>query len=134
MNPTIEAFARVVEQPYAWLAAAKERDGRRVIGCLPRYVPHEMVEAAGMMPIDLYGGSGEMTAAAAYLQTITCYPVRSAMELLLTGQLSALDGTIISTICPGATSGGEVWRDLDAPRFYHQLIVPRQARGDVAAR
>src|SRR3989337_3335822 len=98
MNESIQAFARVVEQPYASLALWKQRDGRRMIGCFPMYVPHEMVEAAGMMPVDLYGGSGEMTAAAAYLQTITCYPVRSAMELLPTGQLSALDGTIMASI------------------------------------
>src|SRR3989304_3934316 len=99
MNESIQAFARVVEQPYASLAVWKQRDGRRMIGCFPLYVPHEMVEAAGMMPVDLYGGSGEMTAAAAYLQTITCYPVRSALELLLTGQPSAPDGTLIATVC-----------------------------------
>lgn len=134
MNKSIEPFAKVVEEPYAWLATSKQKDGRRAIGCFPLYVPHEMVEAAGMRPVDIYGGSGELAAAAGYLQTITCYPVRSALELLLSGQLGVLDGTIMASICPGATSGGEVWRGLDAPRYYHQLIVPRAARGQHVVR
>jgi benzoyl-CoA reductase subunit C len=128
MNQNIQEFARVVEQPYSWLASSK--NGRRLIGCFPLYVPHELVDAAGMVPVNLYGASGEMNAAAAYLQTITCYPVRGATELLLTGQLDALDGAVFASVCTGATSGGEVWRSLNMLPYYHQLIVPRKARGE----
>ena len=130
MRETIQELASVIEQPYAWLAKTKGQTDGKVIGCFPLYVPHELVHAAGMRPVDLYGGSGAMTAAAEYLQNIVCYPVRSALELLLTGQLEALDGTIFTTICTGGASGGEMWRHLHMQPYYHQLVVPRKPGGE----
>lgn len=130
MRETIQEFASVIEEPYVWLAKAKKTTDRKVIGCFPMYVPHELVHAAGMWPIDLVGGNGEMTAAAQYLQNIVCYPMRSALELLLTGQLSALDGAVFATICTAGASGGEMWRNLNLLPYYHQLVVPRKAGGE----
>lgn len=128
----VASINKIMDDPYAWLAESKSRLNRKIIGCFPMFVPHELVHAAGMLPVDLLGASGEMTAAAEYLQTTTCYPVRGALELLLTGRLSFLDGAVYSTVCTGATAEGAMIATLGSVPFYHQLVIPRRSGGEAA--
>ncbi|TAK31850.1 MAG: 2-hydroxyacyl-CoA dehydratase [Chloroflexota bacterium] len=129
MQEDVMEFADIVRRPYAAIASAKEKSGKCAIGCFPMYVPHEVVDAAWMLPVDIYGGSGGMTVAAEYFESINCYPMRNAFELLLTGQLSVLDGAIFGTTCNAAKSGGDIWRSLRVLPHFHQLTLPNRVRG-----
>ena len=40
-----------------WKAAAP---GRHVIGHLPIYIPRELIHAAGMLPLGIYGGGDQL--------------------------------------------------------------------------
>ena len=76
-----------------WKAAAP---GRKAIGYMPIYVPRELVHAAGMLPVGIFGGGDqlEVIQGDAYYQSYICRIPRSTIELGLTGRLDCLDGML----------------------------------------
>lgn len=65
-----------------------------MIGSFPVYAPLELVHAAGMLPVNLFGAAGgvEIEAADARIQSFVCSITRSTLELGLRGNLDAFDG------------------------------------------
>lgn len=51
----ISEFTEVSNNPAKMLEKYLE-DGKKVIGCFPEYTPEEIVHAAGMIPMGLWGG------------------------------------------------------------------------------
>lgn len=75
-------------------------DGKKVIGILPYYVPEELVLAAGMVPMGLWGSNSKNVALAKeYCATFYCTIAQLGLEMLLDGTLDQLDGIITPTIC-----------------------------------
>ena len=76
-----------------WKAAVP---GRKAIGYMPIYVPRELVHAAGMLPVGIFGGGDqlEVIQGDAYYQSYICRIPRSTLELGLTGRLDCLDGML----------------------------------------
>ena len=54
ISELIEEFKKVSASPKTMLAKYKGQ-GKKVIGCLPYYVPEELVYAAGMVPMGIWG-------------------------------------------------------------------------------
>ena len=72
----------------------KEKHGRAAIGYLPIYVPRELIDAAGMLPVGLLGGRGlvEIIRGDAFYQSYICQIPRSTVELALMGRYDFIDG------------------------------------------
>ena len=51
----LEKFASISGHPKAQLKKYKA-EGKKVIGVLPYYAPEELVDAAGMVPMGIWGG------------------------------------------------------------------------------
>jgi len=81
-----------------WKAAEA---GRKVIGFMPIYVPREIIHAAGMLPLGIFGGGDqlEVIQGDAYFQSYICRIPRSTIELILTGRLDFIDGMLFPSIC-----------------------------------
>ena len=81
-----------------WKAAAPDR---KVIAFMPIYVPREIIHAAGMLPLGIFGGGDqlEVIQGDAYFQSYICRIPRSTIELLLTGRLDFVDGMLFPSIC-----------------------------------
>jgi benzoyl-CoA reductase subunit C len=80
----------------------KEADpDRKVIGFMPIYVPRELIHAAGMLPLGIYGGGDqiEVIQGDAYYQSYICRIPRSTIELFLTKRLDFVDGMLFPSIC-----------------------------------
>jgi len=92
-----------------WKAA---HPGRRAIGYFPVYVPAEVIHAAGMLPVGVFGAGGavEIDHADTRIQSFVCSVSRSTLELGLTGRLAALDGTIFGSICDVARNLSGIWQ------------------------
>ena len=74
---------------------------RRVIGFLPIYIPREIVHAAGMLPVGIFGAGDRIPVVRgdAYFQSYICHLPRTVIELALNGNLDAFDGFIFPSIC-----------------------------------
>src|ERR1039457_3776754 len=98
--------------------------GRKAIGYLPIYVPRELIHAAGMLPVGIFGGGDrlEIIRGDAYVQRYICHIPRSTIALALSGRLEVLGG-MWTMLFPGrygryvdlpqnydARAGGEFWR------------------------
>jgi bzd-type benzoyl-CoA reductase N subunit len=92
--------------------------GKKVIGWLCRYVPQELIYAAGLYPIRLLGNIQEEHARGdAYLSSITCPYCRSCIDVALQGYYDYLSGLVSTNSCCSMNRLYDVWS--------HYLKTPR---------
>ncbi len=79
----------------------EQESSRRVIGFLPIYVPREIIHAAGMLPVGIFGAGDRIPVVRgdAYFQSYICHLPRTVIELGLNGNLDCIDGYIFPSIC-----------------------------------
>jgi len=124
----------VVEDPsFQVVREWKARDPEaRVVGCYPVYSPVELIHAAGMLPVGIFGGGNqiEIAHADARFQSFVCSIVKSTLELGLTGRLDFLDGILFHSICDPARNLASVfqrnfpWLHVDYIHFPQNLASP----------
>jgi benzoyl-CoA reductase subunit C len=107
-----------------WKAAAP---GRKVIGYMPIYVPREIVHAAGMLPVGIFGGGDqlEVIQGDAYYQSYICRIPRSTLELGLTGRLDCLDGMLFPSICDVIRNLSGMWQVLFKDKYVKYFDLPQ---------
>ena len=99
MESIIKEFARVAADPKGQLEKFKA-EGKKVICCMPYYVPEELVYAAGMAPMGLWGNNNkQITLAKEYCATFYCSLAQLCLEMMLDGTLNQVDGVITPTMC-----------------------------------
>ena len=95
----MKEFQEVAYNPGKQLASFKAA-GKKVIGVLPYYAPEELVYAAGMVPMGMWGSNKKtISRAKEYCATFYCTIAQLALEMLLDGTMDQLDGLITPTIC-----------------------------------
>ena len=95
----LNEFKECSEHPYRVISAYKQ-EGKKVIGVLPYFAPVELVVAAGMVPMGIWGSNKKTIAQAKeYCATFYCTIAQLALEMLLDGTMDQLDGIITPTIC-----------------------------------
>ena len=107
-----------------WKAAAP---GRKAIGYMPIYVPRELIHAAGMLPVGIFGGGDqlEVIQGDAYYQSYICRIPRSTIELGLTGRLDCLDGMLFPSICDVIRNLSGMWQILFKDKYVRYFDVPQ---------
>ena len=107
-----------------WKAAVP---GRKAIGFMPIYVPRELVHAAGMLPVGIFGGGDqlEVIQGDAYYQSYICRIPRSTIELGLTGRLDCLDGMLFPSICDVIRNLSGMWQILFKDKYVRYFDVPQ---------
>jgi len=108
-----------------WKAAAP---GRKAIGYMPIYVPREIIHAAGMLPVGIFGGGDqlEVIQGDAYYQSYICRIPRSTLELGLTGRLDCLDGMLFPSICDVIRNLSGMWQILFKDKYVRYFDVPQE--------
>ncbi|MBI5366080.1 MAG: benzoyl-CoA reductase subunit C [Planctomycetes bacterium] len=101
--------------------------GAKAIGFMPVYVPRELIHAAGMLPVGIFGGGDmvEIVKGDAYYQSYICHLPRSTIELALDGSYSPLDGMIFPSICDVIRNLSGMWQILFPDRYVRYLDVPQ---------
>ena len=98
INELLAGFDAVATNPAAELNKHIE-GGKKVIGCFPYYCPEELVTAAGMVPMGIWGAEGTIKAAKEYFPSFYCTIAQMNLEMGLNGTLNKLSGVIVSTLC-----------------------------------
>ncbi|MBQ8646671.1 MAG: 2-hydroxyacyl-CoA dehydratase [Oscillospiraceae bacterium] len=95
----LNEFKVAASSPNQLLKKYKD-EGKKVIGVLPYYAPEELVYAAGMVPMGMWGSNNKtIMRAKEYCATFYCTIAQLALEMLLDGTMDQLDGVITPTIC-----------------------------------
>jgi benzoyl-CoA reductase subunit C len=116
-----------------WKAKAP---GRKAIGYLPVYVPHEIVHAAGMLPVGIFGGGDqiEVIQGDAYYQSYICRIPRSTIELGLTGRLDCLDGMLFPSTCDVIRNLSGMWQIMFKDKYVRYIDVPQDYSDEVGGK
>jgi benzoyl-CoA reductase subunit C len=107
-----------------WKAALP---GRKAIGYMPIYVPREIIHAAGMLPVGIFGGGDqiEVIQGDAYYQSYICRIPRSTIELGLTGRLDCLDGMLFPSICDVIRNLSGMWQIMFKDKYVKYFDLPQ---------
>ena len=116
-----------------WKAAAP---GRKAIGYMPIYVPREIVHAAGMLPVGIFGGGDqlEVIQGDAYYQSYICRIPRSTLELGLTGRLDVLDGMLFPSICDVIRNLSGMWQIMFKDKYVKYFDLPQNYDDDTGGK
>lgn len=107
-----------------WKAA---QPGRKAIGYMPIYVPREIIHAADMLPVGIFGGGDqlEVIQGDAYYQSYICRIPRSTVELGLTGRLDSLDGMLFPSICDVIRNLSGMWQIMFKDKYVKYFDLPQ---------
>jgi bcr-type benzoyl-CoA reductase subunit C len=106
----ISRLNEAIDHPNRIIKHFKEKTGQKVIGCAPPFTPQELVHAAGMLPVGVWGANYEVSEANQYYPTFYCSILLTILELGLQGKYSKLSGLLTATHCDGLKNLVENWK------------------------
>ena len=113
--------------PQSKAIQAWKAQGKKVVGWICTYIPEEIIEAGGMLPIRVTGAKAEdITEADAYLYANTCTFARGCLELALRKDYDFLDGVVSGTSCDPIRRLFDVWNNYLQTPFRHIVSVPHK--------
>ncbi len=111
----------VAGDPSAYLAEWAKKHDTRLIGCLPMYVPEELIHAAGFLPVAVLEGREPISLANSHLMAHSCGFIRGSYDSALKGALSFLDGVVNPLLCDQLRFFSDVWFADNS--FRHNLYL-----------
>jgi benzoyl-CoA reductase subunit C len=142
---TVEANATAFQQcrelldllPQQALARAQSRHpGIGGFAIFPVYAPQEIIHAAGLMPLGMFGVGDKIETmhADSRFQSFICSIAKSTLELFLRQELDAFQGAVFSSICDVARNLASV-ASRNVPGMYIEYLhLPQSAANEPARR
>ena len=114
----------------------KEATGGLAIGYMPVYVPREIFEAQGVLPVGIFGGGEdlEIIRGDAFYQSYICHIPRSTIELGLNGSYDVLDGMVFPAICDVIRNLSGMWKLQFPAKLSRYLDVPQNFDATIGGR
>lgn len=106
----IKKLENAALHPAKTVSASIKETGKDAFGCFPIYTPEEIIYAAGLLPVGMWGGKTELKLADRYLQGFCCSIMRSNIEYGLKGTYNMLKGIILPTFCDTLKCVCENWK------------------------
>lgn len=106
----IAELEQVAMDPAKSVAVLKKETGKKLIGMFPYHLPEEIVYAAGMLPVGMWGGQTEIKLADKYLQSFCCSLIKANFEMGMNGTYKILDGVIMAAYCDTLKCICEDWK------------------------
>ena len=119
----IQEFQRVSSNPNGYGREMKG-EGRKCLGYFCSYTPEEIIHAAGIHPMRLFGSRGDTSVADKHLQAYCCSLVRGALTDVLTGSLDYLDGAVFPHTCDTMQRLSDIWRLNTSFHFFADIVLP----------
>ncbi|MCK6457967.1 MAG: 2-hydroxyacyl-CoA dehydratase [Phycisphaerae bacterium] len=107
--------------------ARQSRPGLEGFAVFPVYAPVEIIHAAGLLPVGLFGVGGklEIVHADARFQSFICSIAKSALELFLRDEMSGFRGAVFSSICDVARNLASLVKRNAPQMFIEYLHLPQ---------
>lgn len=117
----------VIKNPGAVVKSYKKK-GVKVVGCFPVYCPEEIIHAAGMFPMGIWGGDTEIELSKQYLPAFACSIMQSCLEYGLKGIYDDLSAVIIPGMCDTLICLGQNWKAAVPQVEYIALVHPQNRK------
>ncbi len=97
--------------------------GYKVIGCAPVFCPEEIIHAAGLVPMGMWGGNVEIIRAKEYFPAFACSMVQSILEYGIKGSYKGLSAVVIPAMSDTLITLTQNWKsainDIPMIGFVH---------------
>jgi len=114
---------KIADNPGEYLRGLK-KDKEKILGYFCSYTPEEIILAADVHPVRLFGTREDISLADGHLQSYCCSLVRGALEEVLRGSLDFLDGAVFPHTCDSIQRLSDLWRiNTDFP-FFADVVLP----------
>jgi len=125
LNPdeAVRYAAAIRDDPAAAIRRWKALSGRKAVGCFPLYVPEEVLAAAGMLPVTLWGDEYPK-APPANIPPFLCSVVRGAFSAIRGGRWDAIDAWAVPSTCDSIQNSFEVLKAGGERRPMFPLVFP----------
>ncbi len=117
-------FHHVANDPHGYATEWKKRTGKEVIGYFCTYAPEELIFAAGALPFRIFGTTGHISEADAFLQAYCCSLAKGGLEEALIGKLAFLDGAVFPHTCDTIQRLSDIWRLNAGFALHFDAVLP----------
>src|SRR3990172_4879839 len=124
MKP-LERFQEVREKRHQYAEEWKQRTGGKVFGYFCIYVPEEIMYAAGILPVRIYGNPEPSHLAETFITSQWCPFSRSCLAQGLLGRYDYLDGLVSCYTCHHILQTYDIWQRHRPTPFKHYLWTPQ---------
>jgi benzoyl-CoA reductase subunit C len=108
----------------------KKKSGAKAVGLVLTDVPHELVHAAGALPVALLGQEVEFLHADKHVQGFACTYSRTVVELAENGGFKHLDGIIIPYACDTTRCLDLIFKYMNKYAFTDCIRLPKRTNAD----
>lgn len=130
IDEILDIFTQAAADPVD--TALAHAGDRKVIGCAPYFTPFEMVDAAGMVPVELWGGGTDTQEASRYYPTFYCSVAVTIMQKAIDGSYDGLSGAIVPTTCDALRNLEENWKFSPSKVPVMPLVQPVNRKTEAA--
>lgn len=120
------------QHPYQTMKNETERTGKKLVGCFPVYTPEELIYAAGMIPIGMWGGQTNSKNADKYLQGFCCSVMRNNTEHLYSGDYDILSAIVLTAFCDTMKCVVANWLATCPEKKFITTIYPQNRKTEAA--
>lgn len=128
LQEILSTLQEISRHPAKSVKGAVRKTGKKAVGCLPYYTPEELIYAAGMLPVGLWGGQSEIKMADKYLQSFCCSIMRETIELGMKGTYDFLSAVIIPIYCDTLKCICEDWKVAVPNTYLIPIVYPQNRR------
>jgi bzd-type benzoyl-CoA reductase N subunit len=121
---TIENFRETLHDRTEYLRDLKKRTGKKIFGYFCSYTPEELLHAAGIHPVRLFGGTEDITQADTLMQSFVCPYVRGVLDSALKGGFDYLDGILHAYTCDATCGLFGIWQRNIKTKFTYMFSPP----------
>ena len=109
MEEILAQFDEAARDPMLAVKKAKA-EGKKSVGLVPYFAPMELVHAAGLHPVELWGGGNITGVASSYYPAFYCSLLFTLIARALDGTYDDLSAVIVPTTCDGLRNLEENWK------------------------
>ena len=90
LDKLISELAATARNTREAVRKAKEETGKEAAGCFLGFGPEELADAAGLLPVSVWGDDREIEKARRYYPAFFCAPVQQMLEQAMGGEYDGL--------------------------------------------
>ncbi len=124
-SETLTKFEQLFENRHQYAQEWKGRTGRQVMGFFCTYTPEEIIYAAGILPVRIFGSHQVQDITDSHIFPLWCPYCRDCLYEGLSGRYDYLDG-VLNTWCCQHIRGTYIswWRHVKTISYHHEIYWP----------
>jgi len=130
IDSLLNQLQEIADHPGEAVRLLRKESGKKLVGFAPYYAPEEIAYAAGMMPVGVWGGKVNYSAASHYLPGFACPLMKSLLELAIKGAYDGLAAMIFPGQCENNKLTGQNFKVARRNIPFIPLIHPQNRKSE----